>query len=141
MPEALREACRETGEPVPDGPGPLVRCALESLALGTRAVLSDLRRVTGRIIRRLHVVGGGSRNALLCRMTAGATGLPVIAGPVEATALGNVLVQAIALGHLGSRHEARALVRRSLSPTTFEPEDEERWEEARERLATKGRDR
>jgi rhamnulokinase len=131
MPDAIAAACREAGQPVPDSPGAFVRCALESLALRYREIVDDLERIRGIPIRRIHVVGGGSRNALLCRMTAGATGRPVVAGPVEATSAGNALVQAMALGHCASLEEARRIVRDSFDPVTYDPTDTDRWEDAR----------
>jgi rhamnulokinase len=89
----------------------VTRCILDSLALGYRQVVEDLTAVTGRTIPALHIVGGGSRNHLLNQLAADVTGLPVLAGPAEATALGNILVQLVALGELGGLEEARALVR------------------------------
>jgi rhamnulokinase len=87
----------------------------------------------------VHVVGGGARNELLCRFTADATGLPVLAGPEEATAVGNLLVQALALGELGSLADAREVVRRSFEPALYEPRPSAAWQEARERFAALGR--
>jgi len=130
MPEAIGAFCRETHQPEPRSPGEFIRCALESLALEYRTVLEELRRVCNRDIRRIHVVGGGAQNKLLCRMTADATRLPVIAGPVEATAIGNLLVQARALGCVQSFEEARTCVRRSFQPETFEPREPEAWDNA-----------
>ena len=98
-------------------------------------MIEEAERLTGRTVRVVHVVGGGSRNALLNQLTADATGRPVLAGPAEATAIGNVLVQALALGHLGSAADIRAVVRRSFEPATFEPSvDRSRWEDACIRL-------
>lgn len=121
MPAAIAGFCRETGQPVPETPGQFVRCCLESLALKYRDVLDRLAAVTGVPIEVVHVVGGGSRNRLLNQLTADATGLPVVAGPVEATALGNVLVQARAAGELGSLADLRAVVRESFAPEVFSP--------------------
>lgn len=130
MPAAIQQACRETGQPVPEGPGAIARCILESLAVKYRYVLDRLEEVTGRAIPVVHVVGGGSRNALLCQMTADATGRLVLAGPDEATAIGNALVQVMALGHLGSLADLRAVVRRSVSVRVHEPHRDDRWEQA-----------
>jgi rhamnulokinase len=121
MPAALGEFCRRTGQPIPTEPGAVVRCALESLALRYRWVLERLEELTGRRIETIHIVGGGSQNALLNQLTADACGRIVVAGPVEATAIGNVLVQAIGLGILRSLNEARAVVRRSFEVKSFEP--------------------
>lgn len=137
MPARIRALCVAGGQAAPDGPGAVVRCALESLALKYRGVLDRLEAVAGRRIAVVHVVGGGARNALLCRMTADATGRTVLGGPVEATALGNVLVQALARGHLGSPAEIRAVVRRSVAVERYDPNpaDAPRWDEAHDRLS------
>ena len=107
-----------------------MRCALESLALKCRWVLGCIEEMRGRPIRVIHVVGGGSRSRALCQFTADASGRPVVAGPAEATATGNILVQAMALGHLSSLAEARALVRRSFDLPTYEPQHTAAWDEA-----------
>ncbi len=134
MPVALADFCRRTGQPAPTEPGAVVRCALESLALKYRWVLERLEELTGRRLEVLHVVGGGSQNALLCQLTADACDRPVLAGPVEATAIGNVLVQAIGLGLLGSLAEAREVVRQSFTVHTFTPRQPERWPELYQRF-------
>jgi rhamnulokinase len=107
----------------------VVRCILESLALRYRWVLDGLDRVLGSRAEVIHVVGGGARNRLLCQLTAEAAGRPVEAGPAEATTLGNVLVQAHALGEVAPG-DVRALVRRSTALEVYEPRDRARWEEA-----------
>ena len=109
-------------------PGDCVRCALESLALAYRWVLEKLEALTGRRREVIHVVGGGSQNALLCQFTADACDRPVLAGPVEATAIGNVLVQALGLGMLGSLAEAREVVRQSFEVRTFTPQRPDDWQ-------------
>jgi rhamnulokinase len=112
MPARIRAACQATGQPVPGGQAELVRCILDSLASAYARVLRDAERLSGRRVEVVHLVGGGARNRLLCELTADACGLPVLAGPVEATALGNVLVQARAHGSLhGDLDSMRALVR------------------------------
>jgi rhamnulokinase len=136
MPEAIRRYCEETNQKPPQGPGAVVRCALESLALRYRSVLDELQRLHSVPVRRIHVLGGGASNELLCQMTADATGLEVRAGPVEATAIGNALVQAQALGLVGSLPEARELVRRSFELASYEPGETEAWAEALERFAS-----
>jgi rhamnulokinase len=128
MPEAIALFCKKTGQPVPQGPGPIVRCALESLALKYRWVLERLEELTGQRIDTIHIVGGGAQNTVLCQLTADCCNRPVVAGPVEATALGNVLTQAIGLGLLKSLEDARAVVRRSFDPITYAPQRPERWE-------------
>lgn len=134
MPEKIAAYCRETGQPEPSNPGEFTRCALESLALLYRQTLREIAECTGWAPRVLHIVGGGSRNDLLNQMAADATGLPVLAGPEEATALGSVLAQACAMGRLGSLEEIRAVVRASLSPRRFEPRETAAWEAASERF-------
>jgi rhamnulokinase len=121
MPQTLRALARETGQPVPDTRGEVVRCALESLAADYGKTLREMDAVLGRKTRRLHIIGGGSRNTLLNRLTAGACGIPVHAGPVEATALGNALVQAIGAGALESVAAARAVVARSFDSVVYAP--------------------
>jgi len=129
MPAALGDFCQRTGQPVPAEPGAVVRCALESLALRYRWVLERLEELLGRRLDVIHVVGGGGQNALLNQFTADACDRPVLAGPVEATAIGNVLVQMIGLGLIGSLAEGREVVRRSFEVTTFEPRQPQRWGE------------
>ena len=121
MPARIAAACERTGQAAPAGPGAIVRSILVSLACKYRWVLERLEAVSGRDVRRIHVIGGGARNALLCRLTADITGREVLAGPVEATALGNVLVQARAAGELGSLAELRAVAAASAEPVAVEP--------------------
>jgi rhamnulokinase len=133
MPERIRKYCVETGQMPPDGVGETVRCALESLALQYRKTLREVEQLTDTRVEHLHIVGGGSQNRLLNQFTANATGVPVIAGPAEATATGNVLVQAITMGELPSLRAARELVRMSFEMTIFEPR--ENWDETAETFA------
>jgi rhamnulokinase len=116
MPARVRVYCARTGQPVPVDDGAVIRCILDSLALGYRLAVDDLQAVTGRPVTTVQVVGGGSRNQLLNQAVADVTGLPVLAGPVEATALGNLLVQLIALGEVADLTQARAVVRASAGP-------------------------
>jgi rhamnulokinase len=134
MPAALGDFCRRTGQPAPVEPGSVVRCALESLALRYRWVLEKLEALTGRMLQTIHVVGGGSQNTLLCQLTADACNRPVLAGPVEATAIGNVLVQAIGLKLVGSLAEGREVVRRSFEVKRYEPRDAAAWQEPYQRF-------
>jgi rhamnulokinase len=133
MTPRIRAFCRETDQPVPETKGAILRCALESLALEYRWVAERLDELTGRRLATIHIIGGGAKNALLDQFAADATGRTVVTGPVEATALGNVLVQAIALGHIGSVAEGREVVRRSFELKTFEPQDTAAWEAAYDR--------
>jgi rhamnulokinase len=135
MPARIGEFCRRTGQPAPDDPGSTSRCILESVALKHATTVDLLRATTGREPRELHIVGGGARNHLLCQWTADATGMPVIAGPEEATLIGNLLVQAMTLGELGSLEQARDVVRASFVPTTYEPSLSSEWAAARGRFA------
>ena len=129
----ISKFCRESGQPIPEAPGEFIRCALESLALRCRGVLDSLEELHGAPLDRIHVVGGGVQNELLCQMTADATGRPVLAGPVEATVTGNLIVQARALGHLSSVEEGRRLLRDSFTIKEYEPKDSSAWDRARER--------
>jgi rhamnulokinase len=130
MPGRIRAFCAGTGQEPPETPGEVARCALESIALSHRHAIGLLREAAGADPPEIHVVGGGARNPLLCRWTADATGLPVLAGPEEATAIGNLVVQALALGELRSLEEAREVVRASFAPTLYEPSKHAVWEEA-----------
>ena len=121
MPPRIVDACRSSGQSAPSGQGELVRSILVSLACKYRFVLEQLQPVTGTAIELLHVVGGGVRNSLLCQLTADISGLPLLAGAVEASALGSVLVQARAAGELGSLAEMRELAEASAEPVRYEP--------------------
>ena len=134
MPEKIASLCRETGQPEPATPGATIRCVYESLALLYRRTLQNLERLTGTKMECLHVVGGGSKDAVLNQFAANAIQLPVIAGPVEATAAGNLLVQAIALGHLSSLAQAREVVRNSVTLHTYQPADAAEWAKASKRF-------
>ncbi|MBI4606105.1 MAG: rhamnulokinase [Planctomycetes bacterium] len=129
MPEAIRAFCRRTGQPVPAAKGEVVRCALESLALAYREAAEAAREVLGHGIDRLHLVGGGSQNRLLDQLAADALGVPVLAGPAEATALGNILVQAMAVGEIGSLEELRAVVRASVRIEEYAPRERAAWDD------------
>jgi rhamnulokinase len=134
MPEALRAFCRATGQPEPQEPGAVVRCALESLALRYRWVIERIEELTDQPLRTIHIVGGGSQNRLLNQMTADATGRVVLAGPVEATAVGNLLTQALGLGLIPSLAEGRALVARSFPVERYEPRSPQDWNQAYDRF-------
>lgn len=132
----IRSFCEETGQEPPRGPGEISRCIFDSLALKYRHVIEQAEGLSGRPVEAVHVVGGGSRNALLCQLTADATRLPVLAGPVEATAMGNVMVQALACGQVGSLEEIRAVVRSSVEVERHEPRgDAGRWNDVAERFS------
>jgi len=122
MPARIRAYCQRTGQMVPETNGQVVRCALESVALKYRWTLEHLEKLLGKRLDTIHIVGGGTQNKLLSQFAADATGRLVITGPVEATATGNLLVQAVALGEVSSIAEAREIVRRSFDVLTFEPD-------------------
>jgi len=130
MVTCIQTFCRETGQPVPQTDGEIVRCILESLALEYRWGTEKLCELSGKRLPIIHVIGGGSRNWLLNQFTADATGCEVIAGPVEAAAIGNILLQAIALGDLTSLQEGRDLVRCSFDVIAYRPKNRFPWDEA-----------
>jgi rhamnulokinase len=121
MPARIEAACRRLGQAPPSGPAETVRSLLLSLACKYRFVLERLQEVTGRRFDCIHVIGGGARNRVLCELTADITGLPVVVGPIEATALGNVLVQARGAGRLSSLAEMREVAAASARPERLEP--------------------
>jgi rhamnulokinase len=135
MPKAIQDFCRETGQPVPETEGQIVRCVFESLAVAYASVLAGLEELTGTKIEVVHIVGGGSRNKVLNPFAASACGRPVVTGPIEATVLGNLLVQARSHGELHSLGEIRSAVRESSEVTQYEPENVAAWQDARGRFA------
>ena len=135
MPARLSAYCQRTNQPPPADEGALVRCCLESLALKYSWAIDKLEKILGTTIRTIHVVGGGAKNAPLCQFTADACNRPVHAGPVEATAIGNILMQALARGRLGSLTELREVVARSFPVTVYEPRETKAWAEAAGRFA------
>jgi rhamnulokinase len=136
MPQAIADYCRKTGQTPPDGVAATVRCCLESLALKYRWTFERLEELRGAPLDVLHIVGGGTQNKLLSRLTADCLQKPVITGPVEATSLGNILTQAMGSGHLSGVADIRAVVRRSFEMETFEPDSTEKgeWDAAYEKF-------
>jgi len=134
MPENIRRFCRRSGQPVPETPGGLLRAVYESLALKSRWIVERLEEISGNSLGVLHVVGGGSQNKFLLQLIANAVGRPVLAGPVEATALGNVLMQMIAMEDLQTIEEGRAMIRRSVELLSYEPSGGAEWDEAFDRM-------
>lgn len=130
IPGRVQDFCRRTGQPVPETVGEITRCIYESLALKYRFAVDQLCTATGRDFSALHIMGGGTQAALLCRMSADSTGLPVIAGPVEATALGNIVIQLVALGALPDITAGRALIAATERLVRYEPADAELWNRA-----------
>lgn len=135
MIDAMERFARRTGQGVPSDCAALYRGALEGLALRYRFCLGMLESLVGHRIDTIHIVGGGSLNELLCRMTADACDRTVVAGPVEATAIGNLLMQMLGTGVLSTVQEARSLVRASFDTTRYEPTDAASWHDAAERFA------
>lgn len=127
MPAAIRAYCRRSGQPEPAEAGAVVRCCMESLALAYRRVIEQIEALTGRQIRTIRMVGGGTKDATLCQLTADACGREVVAGPAEATALGNMLVQAVASGALPSIQAGRAAVARSAPQRAYAPRTGTDW--------------
>lgn len=134
MPQAIADYCRRTGQPAPETVGEFVRVSLEGIALTVRLRWEQLQGMLGRELRVLHVVGGGTQNELLCQLIADALGKPVLAGPTEATGMGNALVQAVGLGATDYT-EARAIVRRSVQLREYLPRDRSAWEDAYARFS------
>lgn len=130
MPSRIRDFAARTRQPLPETKGEIVRCALEGVALRYRYVLEKTEEILGQRLDPIHIVGGGTRNHLLSQFTADATGRPVLTGPVEATAMGNSLVQLLTLGRLSSLWDARAVVRASVEVSHFEPGDRSGWDAA-----------
>jgi rhamnulokinase len=135
MPRKIDDYCKKTNQPPPATTGEFVRCCLESLALAYRRTLDGLEDILGRKINIIHIVGGGSQNELLNQMTADACGKTVIAGPGEATASGNLLIQAMAMGDIETLAEARAIIRESFEVRQYEPKEGPKWATAYERFA------
>lgn len=129
MPTAIAEFCRRHQQPVPENEGALVRACLESLALRYRRTLAQLEEVVGHPLEVIHIVGGGCQNELLCQLTADCCQRTVVAGPVEATAIGNCLVQMISSGEIADLREGRAIVRQSFPTKTYEPQKTGAWDE------------
>lgn len=130
MVDAICEYCQSTGQPSPQTQGEFTRCIFESLALRYKQVLEDLQKLSAYPIETLHIIGGGSRNALLNQFTADATGMEVVAGPSEATAIGNVMVQAMAMGVVNNIGEMRQLIYNSIPLSTYVPQQTSVWETA-----------
>ena len=135
IPGRVREYCEKTGQPVPETVGEVMRCIYESLALKYRLTLDKLEDCTGKKYPSIHVIGGGTKDTLLCRMTACSTGRKVIAGPVEATVLGNIAIQLMSCGAISSISQARKIVGNSEKTVEYLPENENQWNEAYRRFA------
>jgi rhamnulokinase len=134
MPTAIRDFCRRTGQPAPVDEGAVVRCALQSLAITYRRTLAELEDLTGARIETIHIVGGGTQNKQLCQMAADACQRRVLAGPVEATAIGNLMMQAISAGEIGSIAQAREIILKSMSVEEYRPHEPAPWDDAYRRF-------
>ena len=134
MPQAICDFCRRTAQPVPDSQGAVTRCVFESLALRYRMVLNRIQRLTASSIDTIHIVGGGTQNGLLCQMAADACNCRVLAGPVEATAIGNVMMQSVAQGDVDSISQGREVIRNSFEIKEFTPQATAPWDAAYQRF-------
>ncbi len=134
MTEAIADFCRQTGQPVPASKGAYICCCLESLAMQYRLVMHQLCEIYNTTFDKLYIVGGGTQNKLLNILTAEATGVPVITGPVEATVVGNIIMQAIGMGHIGSLAEGRQIIRQSFPMETYQPRDTLVWDQQYDRF-------
>lgn len=130
IPRRIRAFCGRTGQGEPQTVGEIMRCIYESLALKYRCAFDQIRDCTGKDYHSIHMVGGGTKDNLLCRMAASSTGCRVVAGPIEATALGNIAVQLMAQGDIGDVWEARRIISNSFEPVEYLPEDVPAWEAA-----------
>ncbi len=136
IPERVREYCQKTEQKVPETEGEIMRCIYESLALKYRTAFDEIRKCTGKEYGTIHLIGGGAKDGLLCQMTANACNCTVCAGPIEATAYGNIAIQLIADGAVPDLKTARRIIAASNSVKTFLPENTEEWEKAYERYKT-----
>jgi rhamnulokinase len=138
MPKAIAEFCRKTGQPIPESEGAILRCAVDSLALKFRHVLGMCEKIGGRRIETIHIVGGGTQNVQLCQATADACGCRVVAGPIEATAIGNIMMQIVADGTVANIAEARQVIRSSFDVIEYLPTTQHagEWNDAYERFLT-----
>ena len=134
MPQAIRDYCARTGQRAPDSIGAMSRAILEGLAMCYRRVLDSLEGLLGPKYDKVHIVGGGTQNELLMQFAANAMNRPVVAGPVEATAIGNVLMQALATGRISSLAEGRKIIRQSFPMKTYQPQDAAEWQKQYEKF-------
>lgn len=130
MPKAIQEFCSKTNQPVPETKGEIARCIYDSLVLKYKFTIKQIESITGRPIEKLHIIGGGAHNVIMNQLTADATGIPVFAGPTEATAIGNIMLQAKALGKVKSLSEIREIVLDSFEVTEYNPSPKLDWENA-----------
>ncbi len=134
IPQRVKEYCQKTGQAVPESVGEVMRCIYESLAMKYRLTLDKLEDCTGKTYPAIHVIGGGTKDTLLCQMTASSTNRKVVAGPIEATVLGNICVQLLSCGAIESVEQARKIVKASENTVEYSPVDADKWAEAYERF-------
>lgn len=134
LPDKIRAYCKRTNQPVPETIGQVVRCIYESLALKYRLALEQISHCTGKTFDVLHLMGGGTKDGFLCELTAQSLGIPVVAGPIEATALGNIILQLIALGEIENIQKGRQIIAETQSVNTFNEAHTPDWDEAYERF-------
>lgn len=134
IPRRIREYCKNTNQPIPESIGEMVRCINESLALKYRKALEEIEDCTGKTYDTIYMVGGGTQSKLLCQFTANSCGRKVVAGPVEATVLGNLVLQLVASGDVKDLYEARTLIANSQKIDVYEPQDQDLWNQAYERF-------
>ena len=134
MPKRIKEYCEKTGQTVPETPGDVIRCAAQSLAFKIAMSVDGMEETLGRKINKIHMVGGGIKDSMVCQFTANASGRTVIAGPVEATSTGNAVMQLIALGKLKDITEARRIIKNSFPVKVYEPQDGADWAAAYEKF-------
>lgn len=130
LPRRIREYCTKTGQGTPETVGEIMRCIYESIAMKYRYAFEQISDCTGKTYHHIHMVGGGTKDNLLCSMAASSTGVPIVAGPIEATALGNIAVQLMARGEIRDIWHAREVIRNSFEPVTYEPQDTADWDTA-----------
>ena len=136
MIQAIQKYCKQTGQPIPETDGQLLRCIFDSLALRYKQIFKNLQNLAPFPIEQLHIIGGGSKNDLLDQFTSNALGVPVIAGPTEATTIGNIMMQAKACKMVDTIQEMRSLIRASIETVTFEPKDTDLWDKAYQKYLT-----
>ena len=134
MPRIIQDFCARTGQEIPQTKGEIVRCVYESLALKYRWTIERLEKILNKPLKVLHIVGGGSKNELLNQFTANAINRPVLCGPTEATAVGNLMIQAMALGQVKDLSEIRQVIKESFPTIDYAPEDVEQWDDAYQRF-------
>lgn len=134
MPEVICDYCKSTAQTVPADEGAILRCVLDSLAMRFRQVLAMCEEISGQRIKTIHIVGGGTQNRQLCQLAADACGRRVLAGPIEATAIGNLMVQAVADGDVADLAQAREVIARSFEMDEYHPKDTAAWDDAYERF-------